>query len=270
MVRGGPLYVLRPTFASFDLNWMNSLKVEVAVAEFSSRLLTIKLKKLRNLFCPHHPITPWSSEAFLGSGGICVHIKAIKVSPLFWHTSEKFSTKKKLPGGEGCLLSSTVKERLRRNAEQLEASRRMSRCTSGPEIDRHTDAATVSIIHTPPLLSCLGIVANTQEVCTLEPGGRPPCAPFDSAREHRSACIRSRCQSHHLVSCNNRRHESFLTSPGIYQRRQSWLIAQPMPPITKRQRAQLSEDWHFRKNKILISSSARVARPDRPGNVCGC
>ena len=82
---------------------------------------------------------------------------------------------------------------------------------SGPEIDRHTDAAAVSIIHTPPLLSCLGIVANTQEVCTLEPGpgGRPPCAPFDSAREHRSACIRSRCQSHHLVSCNNRRHESF-------------------------------------------------------------
>ena len=196
--------------------------------------------------------------------------KSHKSFPIVLTYIWKIPTKKKLPGGEGCLLSSTVKERLRRNAEQLEASRRMSRCTSGPEIDRHTDAATVSIIHTPPLLSCLGIVANTQEVCTLEPGGRPPCAPFDSAREHRSACIRSRCQSHHLVSCNNRRHESFLTSPGIYQRRQSWLIAQPMPPITKRQRAQLSEDWHFRKNKILISSSAREARPDRPGNVCGC
>ena len=54
------------------------------------------------------------------------------------------------------------------------------------------------------------------------------------------------------------------------ERRQSWLIAQPMPLITKRQRAQLSEDWHYRKNKILICSSARVARPDRPGNVCGC
>ena len=51
---------------------------------------------------------------------------------------------------------------------------------------------------------------------------------------------------------------------------QSWLIAQPTPPITKRQRAQLSEDWHYRKNNILICSSARVARPDRPGNVCGC
>ena len=75
-----PLYLLRPTFASFDLNWMNSLKVEVAVAEFPSRPLTIKLKKMTKFVLSSSPYYTKVIWSLFRIWGICIHIKAIIVS----------------------------------------------------------------------------------------------------------------------------------------------------------------------------------------------